>query len=112
MTQKDQNRSIMLVLRALEQTAQGGCAVSFSGDNQNLPGCFPGQPVIGNLLLAVGLDLISRGPFQPLRYCDSMSAVMGNLRISRFSEEIISLLWHSLQQLFSNVFSLQTFSTF
>lgn len=101
----------MLVFRALEQAVRRGCAVSFSGHNQNLPGRFPGQPIIGNLLLAVGLDLISRGPLQPLQFCDSMSAVMGNLRISRFSEEIISLLWHSLQQLFSKVFSLQT-STF
>ena len=36
--------------RALEQVAQGGCGISFSGDNQNLPGHFPLQPALRNLL--------------------------------------------------------------
>jgi len=35
---------------ALEQAAQRGCEVPFSGDTQNLPGYFPVQPVTGNLL--------------------------------------------------------------
>ena len=35
--------------RALEQAAQRGCAVCFSGDSQDLPGCFPAQSTVGNL---------------------------------------------------------------
>jgi len=42
--------------RALEQTAQGGCGVSFSGDIQNPPGHGPVQPAIGDPALAGGLD--------------------------------------------------------
>lgn len=36
--------------RALEQTAQSDCGVSFSGDIQNLPGCCSVQPSLANLL--------------------------------------------------------------
>ena len=36
--------------RVLEQTAQGGCGFSFSGDIQDLPGHFPVQPTVGILL--------------------------------------------------------------
>ena len=43
--------------RALQQTAQTGCRVSFSGDIQDLPGCSPPQPTVGNLLLAGGAGL-------------------------------------------------------
>ena len=35
--------------RAVEQAAQTGCGVS-SGDIQDLPGCFSGQPAVGKLL--------------------------------------------------------------
>ena len=47
------------------------CGVS-SGDVEDLPGCLPVQPGLGNLLCR-GLDyMISRGPFQPLQLCDSV----------------------------------------
>jgi len=36
--------------RALEQAAQRGCGVSFSGGTQNPYGYFPTQPAEGNLL--------------------------------------------------------------
>jgi len=41
---------------ALEQVAQGGCGVSFSGDIQDPPGCSPVQPALGDPASAVGLD--------------------------------------------------------
>jgi len=36
--------------RALKQAAQRGCGVSFSGDTQSPPRCFPVQPTVGNSL--------------------------------------------------------------
>lgn len=36
--------------RAPEQAAQRGCGISFSRDIQNPPGCFSGQPGVGNML--------------------------------------------------------------
>jgi len=42
--------------RALEQAAQGGCGVSFSGDIQDLPGQGPLQPAVGDAASAGGLD--------------------------------------------------------
>ena len=41
---------------ALEQAAQGGCGVSFSGDTQKLPGWGPMQPAVGDPASAGGLD--------------------------------------------------------
>ena len=42
--------------RALEQAAQGGCRVSFSGDIQDPPGQGPVQPAVGDPASARGLD--------------------------------------------------------
>ena len=41
---------------ALEQAAQGGCGVSFSGDIQDPPGQGPLQPAVGDPASAEGLD--------------------------------------------------------
>jgi len=41
---------------ALEQAAQGGCGVSFSGDIQHPPGQGPVQPAVGEPASAGGLD--------------------------------------------------------
>ena len=41
---------------ALEQAAQGGCGVSFSGDIQDPPGQGPLQPTVGDPASARGLD--------------------------------------------------------
>lgn len=60
-------------LRTLEQDAQGGCGVSLSGDNQNMPGCDSAQSAPGDPALAAGLDcMILSGPFQPQQSGDSM----------------------------------------
>jgi len=40
---------------ALEQAAQGGCGVSFSGDIEDLPGQGPVQPTVDDPALAGGL---------------------------------------------------------
>lgn len=58
--------------RALEQAAQTGCEVSFSGDIQSLSGCLPVQPAVRNMLSGVLNQTISRCPFQPLPFCGSM----------------------------------------
>jgi len=41
---------------AVEQAAQGGCGVSFSGDIQDPPGHGPEQPAVGDPTSAGGLD--------------------------------------------------------
>jgi len=59
---------------ALEQAAQGGCGVSFSGDIQDPPGQGPVWPALGDPSLAGVLDQMThRGPFQPLWFCDSVT---------------------------------------
>jgi len=45
-----------LIYGALEQAAQGGCGVSFSGDIQDPPGQGPLQPAVGDPASAGGLD--------------------------------------------------------
>jgi len=58
---------------ALEQAAQGGRWVSFSGDIQDPPGQGPVQPTVGEPALAGGLDWMThRGPFQPPPFCDCL----------------------------------------
>ena len=42
--------------RALEQAAQGGCGVSFSGDIQDPPGRIPLQPTVGDPASSGELD--------------------------------------------------------
>ena len=41
---------------ALEQAAQSGCGISFSGDIQDSPGQGPVQPAVGDPASAGGLD--------------------------------------------------------
>jgi len=41
---------------ALEEVAQRGCGVSFSGDIQDPPGQGPVRPAVGDPVLAGGLD--------------------------------------------------------
>ena len=58
---------------ALAQAAQGGCGFSFSGDIQDPPAQGPVQPSLGDPASAGGLEWMThRGPFQPLRFCDSV----------------------------------------
>jgi len=45
-------REFTLFDGALEQVAQGGCGVSFSGDTQDPPGQGPVQPALGDPALA------------------------------------------------------------
>ena len=50
------------------ETTQRGCGVSLSGDVQNPPV----QPTVGSCTSRSSDWMISRGPFQPLRFCDSL----------------------------------------
>ena len=66
---------------ALEQAAQGGCGVSFSGDNQAPPGRGAVQPALGDPASAgVGLDDPQRSLSTPtmLRFCDSVTGSSGS----------------------------------
>jgi len=59
---------------ALDQAAQGGCGVFFSGDIQTPPGQGRVQPALGDPASAGGLDWVThRGPFQPRTFCDSVT---------------------------------------
>ena len=67
---------------ALEQAAQGGCGVSFSGDIQDLPGQGPMQPGLGDPASAAGLDWVThRGPFQLQTFCDSVISIESCLQL-------------------------------
>jgi len=69
---------------ALEQAAQGGGGVSFSGDIQAPPGQGPVQPALGDPALAGGLDWVThRGPFQPRTFCDFMNLIRLGSGVSR-----------------------------
>ena len=67
---------------ALEQAAQGGCGVSFSGDIQNSPGHGPVQPALGDPALSggIGLDDLQRSlPTPNIHwFCDSVKYVLIN----------------------------------
>ena len=48
-----------------------------SGDIQNPPGQGPVHPAVGDPALAGGLNqMIHRGPFQPLTFCDSSISLL------------------------------------
>ena len=59
---------------ALEQAAQGGCGVYFSGDIQDPPWTRSSTACCRWPCLGRGLDWVThRGPFQPLPLCDSVT---------------------------------------
>jgi len=60
-------RSFFESHKALEQAAQRGCGVSFSGDIENPPGQGPVQPAVGDPASAggVGLDDPQRSLLTP-----------------------------------------------
>ena len=77
---------------ALEQAAQGGCGVSFSGDIQDPPGQGPVQAAVGDPASAGGLDWgTHRGPFQPLLFCDSVMLITQFLKASNAIQYLLSL---------------------
>lgn len=53
----------------LEQAAQRGCGVS-SGDTPNLCGRLPVRPAVGSCCGRALAQTISRGPSQPLQFCE------------------------------------------
>jgi len=81
---------------ALEQAAQGGCGVSFSGI-QDPPGQGPVQPALGDPASAGGLDWVThRGPFQPRPVCDSVKADLENGRGGRSTQDASFCHTHSI----------------
>jgi len=70
---------------ALEQAAQGGCGVSFSGDIPDPPGQGPVQPAVADPALVGRLDWVThRGPFQPRTFCDSVICFLSVLLTAVF----------------------------
>lgn len=58
--------------RASAQASQPGCRFSIPGDIQNLPGCLPVSPAVGNLLWqGAGLGYPQRSPPTHV-FCDSL----------------------------------------
>lgn len=55
---------------AQEQAAQRGCGIPFYGDVQDLPGCPPVQPSVGNYFSRELDSVICGSPFQPLQFCE------------------------------------------
>lgn len=58
--------------RELEQAVQGGDGVSLSGGIKHPAGWVSVLPALDGPALAVGLDWISKGPFQLWGFCDSV----------------------------------------
>lgn len=49
-------KNLFMLRMVLQQVAQGGGGVSFSGDIKNPPGCIPVSPGLGDPALVGGLD--------------------------------------------------------
>ena len=75
--------------RALKQTAHRDCVISFSGDIQNLPGCFNLSHSWEAASAGELNQLISRSPFQPQHFSDS---AIRNMQVMLFSNITVHLL--------------------
>ena len=79
----------------MEQAAQGGCGVSFSGDILDPPGQGPVQPALGDPASAGGLDWMTHsGPFQPLLFCDSVTKLLAQAYPSQSSNLLSFVLFY------------------
>jgi len=69
--------------RALEQAAQRGCGVSFSGDIQDPPGRGPVPPALGDPALAEGWTRwspeVPSNPYHSVILCDSVMCATTSL---------------------------------